>query len=82
MNQKPWQLLCGFVILYYMVNLVQDIPNLVNGSHRFNYLPDTFRHLLHRISQMILLSGFAFTSYFALLQLYPRQTVLAVFFMH
>ncbi|RYZ48479.1 MAG: hypothetical protein EOP49_18600 [Sphingobacteriales bacterium] len=78
MKPKLWQLLPGFIIFYYLIHLIQDVPNLVNGNHRFEYLPGTGIAMLNRIVQMVLLAGFAIGAYLALLQWYPKNILLAV----
>lgn len=77
MKQKLRQLLLSFIFFYYLINLVQDMPNLVNGNHHFDYLPGNPKAIIHRFAKILLLSGFAISSYLVLLEWYPGRILLS-----
>ncbi|MET0299034.1 MAG: histidine kinase [Flavitalea sp.] len=73
MTQKGWQVLLGFILIFYLVVLIQDMPNLVNGHAEYQYIPQGVRGKISRLVEIGLRSLFALTAYCALLWWYPRN---------
>ncbi|RYF99338.1 MAG: hypothetical protein EOO02_17125 [Chitinophagaceae bacterium] len=73
MTQKGWQVLLGFIVIFYLVVLIQDMPNLVNGHAEYDYVPSGVKGKAQRLVEIGLRSLFAITAYFALIWWYPRN---------
>jgi two-component system, LytTR family, sensor kinase len=78
MKPRAWQVLALFVLFYYMVRLIQDMPNLVNGRAELIQMPDTIRAFLFRILHVIMLGSFALSTYLLLLKYYSSRPLLAI----
>jgi two-component system, LytTR family, sensor kinase len=78
MKHKAWQVLVLFVLFYYLVRLIQDMPNLVNGRAEIIQVPDTIRAFISRIAHVVMLGSFAFVTYLLLFKFYSSRPMLAI----
>jgi two-component system LytT family sensor kinase len=78
MKHRVWQVLALFVLFYYLVRLIQDMPNLVNGRLEVIQMPDTIRAFVSRIMHVIMLGSFALVTYLLLFKYYSSRPMLAI----
>ncbi|HTF31019.1 MAG TPA: histidine kinase [Flavitalea sp.] len=77
MNQRGWQVLLLFIVFFYLIRLIQDMPNLVNGYPAFVYFPVTRKLFFHRIFEILSSGSFALAGYYILLRFYPEKPFFA-----
>ena len=93
MTKKIGVLLLGFILLYYVLSLAYDLPNLVNGRPTFQLIPPGFLPKLYRLIDMLVSFLFTLLPYVILYKYYPAGkifqsvvlilvTVVVVFFLH
>ncbi|MHA4847461.1 sensor histidine kinase [Flavitalea antarctica] len=78
MKSKVWMVMALFIVFYFLVRLIQDMPDLVNGQVDVLAMPRKMRSIVFRTLHIVMLSGFAVSTYLILLKYYSGAPVLAV----
>lgn len=78
MQKKLLQLIIGFVVFYYLLHIVYDLPNLLNGNPTFVWIPLRPAYLLLRICDLFLCGLFTIAPYLMLYYLYPKGKILTL----
>ena len=71
MTKKAGVLLAGFIVLYYVLHLAYDLPNLMHGSVAFEWLPGGRLPKILRAVDIVIGFLYALVSYLFLFRFYP-----------
>src|SRR5687768_11185237 len=71
MTKKAGLLLGGFIVLFYVLHLAYDLPNLINGRAAFEWLPAGRMQKLLRAVDMVISFLFSLVPYLILFRFYP-----------
>ena len=71
MTKKAGLLLAGFIVLFYVLHLAYDLPNLINGKAVFEWVPDGMSSKLLRAVDMVISFLFSLVPYLILFRFYP-----------
>jgi two-component system LytT family sensor kinase len=72
MKKKLLLLMAGFIVCYYIIHIAYDLPNLVNGYPRFEWLPVTRSLLAARIADICVTGMYVLLPYTVLYVFYPK----------
>jgi two-component system LytT family sensor kinase len=78
MKSRVWLVMALFVLLYFLIRLIQDMPNLVNGHVDVSAMQGTLKSVVLKIVHVIMLSSFALSVYLLLVKYYSSNPVLAL----
>lgn len=73
MEKRQLLLLGSFVAFYYLIHIVYDMPYLVHGNPRFDWVPANGREWLARVWDIGFFFLFAFIPYRALCRWWPQK---------
>jgi sensor histidine kinase YesM len=76
MTQRTGILLAGFFVLYYMLHLAYDLPNVIHGTPSFEWWPLGIRHKLILLLDIGIAFLFSVLPYLILIRNYPQRRYL------
>jgi len=79
MRKKLLLLFVGFIVVYYFIHLAIDLPNLINGTSRFSYLPRQLTLLVYRFTDITISFLFALIPYLLLFKWYEKKQLVPLF---
>ena len=81
MTKRTGILLAGFFVLYYMLHLAYDLPNLIHGKSSFDWWPNGIRPKLLLVLDIGIAFLFTLLPYLVLMRHYPRRKYLQIAFL-
>jgi two-component system, LytTR family, sensor kinase len=78
MKQRLLHLLLLFVLFYFLIRLIQNMPEIINAPNGGIRRLPSLRTILQRLSAIVVLGLFPITAYYILLKLYQDRPVTAM----
>lgn len=78
MRKRLLLLFVIFVVLFFLLHIAYDLPNLVNGHSRFLGMPGSMGDLIGRLLEIALYFLFALVPYLLFFHFYPRRVAPAI----